>query len=92
MNDMNNNSSTMLTILMKNSFFSFLGLVRAELVEADEQTRPLTAIIKLDPREGQPFLKQYDTKVEALRSYEDAISTSIERGWSVVYRGQPLRG
>lgn len=78
--------------MTKNSLFSFLGLVRAELVETDEQTKPLTAIIKLDPREGQPFLKQFETKVEALRSYEAAISTSVERGWSVVYRGQPLRG
>lgn len=92
MNDMNNTSSTLLTILTKNSLFSFLGLVRAEVVEADEQTKPLTAIIKLDPREGQPFLKQYDTKIEAIRSYEDAINTSVNRGWSVVYRGQPLRG
>lgn len=92
MDDMNNNSSTLLTILTKNSLFSFLGLVRAEVVEAGEQTKPLTAIIKLDPREGQPFLKQYDTKVEALRNYEDAISTSVQRGWSVVYRGHPLRG
>lgn len=89
---MNNNSTTFLTILTKNSLFSFLGLVRAALVEAEENTKPLTAIIKLDPREGQPFLKQYNTKNEAVRSYEDAISTSIERGWSVVYQGQPLRG
>lgn len=89
---MNNTSSTLLTILTKNSLFSFLGLLRTEMVEADEQTKSLTAIIKLDPREGQPFLKQYDTKIEAIRSYEDAINTSINRGWSIVYRGQPLHG
>lgn len=89
---MNNTSSTLLTILTKNSLFSFLGLVRTEVVEVDEPSKSLTAIIKLDPREGQPFLKQYDTKTEAIRSYEDAINTSITRGWSIVYRGQPLHG
>lgn len=89
---MNKNSSTILTILTKNSLFSFLGLVRAEVVESDDQIKPLTAIIKLDPREGQPLLKQYETKHEAMRKYDDAINTSIKRGWSIVYSGQPLRG
>jgi hypothetical protein len=85
-------ASTYLAILTKNSLFSFLGLVRAEIVGADEEKRSVTAIIKLDPREGEPLLKQFETRTEAARSYEDALSTSVERGWSVVYRGQPLHG
>jgi hypothetical protein len=83
---------THLTILTKNSIFSFLGLVRAELAEPEENPRAITAIVKLDPREGQPLLKQFETRREAAQSYEEALSTSIERGWSVVYRGQPLYG
>ena len=85
-------NKTYLTILTKNSIFSFLGLVRAEMVDADGGIRPLTAVVKLDPREGQPMLKQFETSREALSKYEDAISTSLERGWNVVYRGIPLRG
>ena len=85
-------NKTYLTILTKNSIFSFLGLVRAEMVDADGDTRPLTAFVKLDPREGEPILKEFTTGIEARRHYEDAISTSIDRGWSVVYRGLPLHG
>ena len=83
---------TYLTIMTKNSLFSFLGLVRAEMVDADDRTKPITAVVKLDPREGEPVLKQFERNSEAVRSYEAAISTSIERGWSIVYRGEPLRG
>jgi len=90
MNDRTN--KTYLTILTKNSIFSFLGLVRAEMVDADGDTRSLTAVVKLDPREGEPVLKEFPTGSEARRNYEEAISTSIERGWSVVYRGLPLYG
>ncbi|MDX2029333.1 MAG: hypothetical protein SF339_01595 [Blastocatellia bacterium] len=91
---MNERPSTTLTILKKNDIFSFLGLVRAELMDSDDEdvTTPITAVVKLDPREGEPLLKQYETRSEALRNYEEAINTSIERGWSVVYRGQPLFG
>jgi len=90
---MSNKPKTYLTILTKNSMFSFLGLVRAEeLVDTDGRTKPFTAVVKLDPREGQPILKQFETRGEAARNYEDAINTSIERGWSVIYRGAPLFG
>lgn len=89
---MSDKPKTFLTILTKNDMFSFLGLVRAEMVDADGLTKPMTAIIKHDPREGQPILKQFQTGGEALRNYEDAISTSLERGWSVVYKGLPLEG
>jgi hypothetical protein len=98
-----NNNSTHLTILTKNSLFSFLGLVKAELVQDEDDLefdgneikvngKRIIAIVKHDPREGQPFLKQFDTSVEALKSYEDAITTSLDRGWSVVYRGLPMHG
>lgn len=83
---------TYLTILTKNSLFSFLGLVRAEMVDSESKTKPITAVVKLDPREGEPMLKQFERNSEAVRSYEEAISTSIERGWSVVYRGEPMFG
>ncbi len=90
---MSDKATTYLTILTKNSMFSFLGLVRAEeLVDTDGGTKLVTAVVKLDPREGQPFMKQFDTSGEAVRNYEDAINTSIERGWSIVYRGTPLFG
>ena len=31
-------------------------------------------------------------RLEDARANEDAISTSLERGWDIVYRGIPLRG
>ncbi len=92
-------ATTQLTILQKNGLFSFLGLIKAQQVNLDEledfletEARPKIAVVKLDPREGQPMLKQFETSREALSKYEDAISTSLERGWNVVYRGIPLRG
>jgi hypothetical protein len=84
--------TTQLTILFKNDLFSFLGLVDAQLLDQGEEARPVTAVVKLDPREDQPLLKQFETSREAIRSYEAAITTSVERGWSVVYRGRPLLG
>jgi hypothetical protein len=88
----NDTPKTYLTILTKNSIFSFLGLVRAEMVDSDGKSKHFTAVVKLDPREGEPVLKEFQTSGEARRNYEDAISTSIDRGWSVVYRGLPLKG
>jgi hypothetical protein len=84
--------TTQLTILTKNDLFSFLGLVNAQLIDQDESAKPVTAVIKLDPREDGPRLKEFPTSGEAIRNYESAISTSVERGWSVVYRGVPLAG
>jgi len=90
---MSDKPTTYLTILTKNTMFSFLGLVRSEeLVDTDGRTKPSTAVVKLDPREGQPIMKHFKTPSEAARSYEEAINTSVERGWSVVYRGSPLFG
>jgi hypothetical protein len=89
---MNEPPVTYLTILTKNSIFSFLGLVRAETMGTDINSRPISAVVKHDPREGQPFLKQFNTSSEAIRKYEEAIRTSIDRGWSVVYQGTPLFG
>lgn len=89
---LNDTPKTYLTILTKNSIFSFLGLVRAEMVDSDGMSKPFTAVVKLDPREGEPVLKEFQTRSEARRNYEDAISTSLDRGWSVVYRGLPLKG
>jgi hypothetical protein len=92
MDEQHNYSATCVTILTKHSLFSFLGLVQAALVESEAETKPFMAIVKLDPREGQPLLKQFSSSREAIRSYEEALSTSLERGWSVVYRGRPLQG
>ncbi len=89
---MNDKTTTYVTILTKNSIFSFLGFVRAEIVDSDEKARTVTAVVKLDPREGQSTLKEFDTRGEAIRNYEEAVITSVERGWSVVYRGTPLVG
>jgi hypothetical protein len=90
---MSDKPTTYLTILTKNAMFSFLGLVRVEeLVDTDGRTKPGAAVVKLDPREGQPIMKQFKTASEAARNYEEAINTSVERGWSVVYKGAPLFG
>ena len=89
---MNDTPATYLTILSKNSIFSYLGLVRAEMVDNDENVKSIAAVVKLDPREEKPLLKQFETRGEAIRSYQEAINTSLERGWSVVYRGTPLFG
>lgn len=90
-------ATTQLTILQKNGIFSFLGLIQAQQVEVNEDEQDLTfekmiAVVKLDPREGRPLLKQFETRSEAVTNYEQAINTSVERGWQVVYRGVPLRG
>lgn len=89
-------ATTQLTILQKNGMFSFLGLIKAQELKLDEafesDPRPTIAVVKLDPREGQPMLKQFETGREAVSKYEDAISTSLERGWEIVYRGIPLHG
>ncbi len=89
---MDDKQITSLTIMTKHSLFSFLGVVGAEVVDEHETSRPISAVIKLDPREGQPILKEYSTRGEAIRHYLDAVSTSIDRGWSIVYRGRPLHG
>ncbi len=89
---MSDNQRTYLTILTKNGIFSFLGLVREETVDADGYSNPIAAVVKLDPREGLPVLKQFETRTEAIRNYQEAVNTSVERGWSVVYRGLPLFG
>lgn len=89
---MSDKLTTYLTIMTKNSLFSFLGLVHAEMVDADDHAKPVTAVVKLDPREGQPVLKQFDKRSDAIRSYEEAVNISIERGWRVVYRGSPIFG
>ena len=90
---MSDKPTTYLTILTKNTMFSFLGLAPGEeLVDTDDRTKPFTAVVKLDPREGQPMMKHFNTAGVAAGSYEEAINTSVERGWSVVYRGAPLFG
>jgi hypothetical protein len=90
---MSDKATTYLTILSKNTMFSFLGLAPGEeLVDTDGQTKHYTAVVKLDPREGQPIMKHFRTMGEASRSYEEAVNTSLERGWSIVYRGGPLFG
>ena len=92
---MSEKASTYLTIMSKNDLFSFLGLVGLEMVDSDnegEQTTPITAVVKLDPREGKPIMREYPTRSEAVRQYREAITTSESRGWLVVYRGQPIWG
>lgn len=90
---MSGKASTHLTIMTKNSLFSFLGLVDVTISDADEDgVEPVNAVVKLDPREGQPIIKEYPTRTVAIQHYKDAISTSVSRGWLVVYRGVPLRG
>ena len=87
---------TQLTILQKNGMFSFLGYINAHQLKLDAMSesefQKMIAVVKLDPREGQPMLKQFDTSSEALTSYEGAIHTSVERGWEVVFRGLPMYG
>ena len=89
---MNEKATTYLTIMSKNSMFSFLGLFGVEMIDSDDEVKPVIAVIKLDPREGQPIMREYPTRSEAIRQYRDAIATSISRGWQVVYRGCPMWG
>ncbi len=89
---MSDRNKTYLTIMTKNSMFTFLGLVSAQLLEDEGDNKPITAVVKHDPREGQPFFKEYDKSSEAIRNYEEAISTSVERGWNVIFRGTPNYG
>jgi len=81
-----------LTILTKHDLFSYLGLVEGEVVEEDSDPATVTVVVKLDPREGEPIVKQFPQRNSAIRAYEEAIAKSIERGWEVIYRGAPLSG
>lgn len=81
-----------LAILTKHELFSFLGIVEAEVLHEDAEAEAVTAVIKLDPREGEPRIKQFATRSEAIRAYEEAIATSLDRDWRVVYRGTPISG
>jgi hypothetical protein len=78
--------------MSKNSMFSFLGLLGLEMIDSDEEVKPVIAVIKLDPREGQPIMREYPTRNEAIRHYQEAITTSIDRGWNIIYRGSPIWG
>jgi hypothetical protein len=89
---MSNKATTYLTIMSKNSMFSFLGLVGVEMIDTEDDVKPVIAVIKLDPREGQPIMREYPTRGEAIRQYQEAITTSIARGWQVIYRGCPMWG
>lgn len=80
------------TILTKHDLFSYLGLVEAEIAEPDAESAFVTAVVKLDPREGTPFVKQFASRNEALRAYREAVATSVEREWRIVYCGSPLYG
>jgi hypothetical protein len=95
---MREKTATYTTIMTKHSLFSFLGLVgtertaKTEPMESDYEPRLISAVIKLDPREGQPVLREYPTRGEAIRHYHDAVATSVARGWEIIYRGRPLWG
>lgn len=89
---MKEKATTYLTIMAKNGMFSFLGLVGMEMVDADEEMRPVSAVIKLDPRDGQPVMREYPTRNEAIRHFNEAVDTSVARGWRILYRGHPLWG
>ncbi|MEP7273098.1 MAG: hypothetical protein ABI882_16485 [Acidobacteriota bacterium] len=85
-------AKTYLTILEKNGVFSFLGLVEAEYPDGDPDEALVTAVVKLDPREEQTIVKQFPERNDAIRSYEQAVKTSIDRAWKVIYQGVPIRG
>ncbi len=85
-------AKTYLTILEKNGVFSFLGLLEAQDSGEETDEARVTAVVKLDPREERTLVKQFPERNDAIRSYEQAIRTSIDRGWRVVYRGAPLLG
>ena len=95
---MTNESKTFVTILSKNGLFSFLGLIETDVEEApdreaeESEMAQANAIVKLDPREEQAVVKQFSSRNGAIRAYQEAVSTSLDRGWSLVYRGNPLVG
>jgi len=86
------NATTHLTIMTKKNMFSFLGLLGVQMMDSDDGGEPVNAVIKLDPREGQPVIKEYPTRKAAIQHYEEAITTSVSRGWQVIFRGVPQRG
>ena len=89
---MSEKATTYLTIMTKNGMFSFLGLIGGEMVDPDDELRPVSAIIKLDPRESEPVMREYPTRHEAIRQFNEAVETSVSRGWRVIHRGQPKWG
>ena len=95
---MTNDKKTFVTILSKNGLFSFLGLIETDGEEAidpeaeEQEMAQANAIVKLDPREEHSVVKQFSTRSGAIRAYQEAVSTSLDRGWSLVYRGNPLAG
>ena len=95
---MNNEKKTFVTILSKNDLFSFLGLIETDVEEAidpeleENEMAQANAIVKLDPREEHAVVKQFSSRHGAIRAYQEAVSTSLDRGWSVVYKGNPLVG
>ena len=95
---MTNDKKPFVTILSKNGLFSFLGLIETDVEEAidlDEEEQEMAqanAIVKLDPREEHAVVKQFSSRTGAIRAYQEAVSTSLDRGWSLVYKGNPLAG
>jgi hypothetical protein len=81
-----------ITILAKTGMYSILGITTAPVFDDSGELRAATTIAKLDPRENSPVYKPFDTANEATLHYQQAIDTSLERGWLVVYQGTPLRG
>jgi len=76
---MSNKATTYLTIMSKNSMFSFLGLVGVEMIDTEDEVKPVIAVIKLDPREGQPIMREYPTRGEAIRQYRPGVAGHLPR-------------
>jgi len=97
---MTNDKKTFVTILSKNGLFSFLGLIETDVEEttdpfsedSEKDVTQANAIVKLDPREENAVVKQFSSRNGAIRAYQEAITTSLDRGWALVYRGNPLEG
>ena len=68
------------TILEKDGGFGVLGYF-------SDGKMALTA--SYDTRNGTSNAKQHENVFKALTEYNDAVRISIERGWTLAFRGQP---
>jgi hypothetical protein len=51
-----------------------------------------TRVVTVDPRRPEPSVHVYEDADAARREFNRELAITIERGWQIVYDGQPLQG
>lgn len=83
------------TLMQKDGHVAFLSLRQTEGTEYKHSNGELitNALIgKMSEKENVLTLVPYNTRNEALTVYKDAVNLSVERGWRVVWKGEPNYG